>query len=1343
MFRYPITASSNDDITVYGNPSSDGIAAGDIATIIWKNRFYLQFNVWLKESATTGSLKKLLVFGGFAENNDIDKEELKKTVSVSFYGFLKDLEKHFAYEASKETGKLVLVKGVEVVAYDQDDAFSVGYGVRDIKYEFPGKKTISGLTIKGVDADTNPGIKRLEYRRPNLFKWDGGSWTEKASAAYDDPNGTRVYLTASDSSKIYCDFRPGDYPLIDAEEIVNIDSDEKLNMVAKDRGNPLISFGDGEKKLLRTKFTRILSGESGGAVTDVVDDEPEIKLANGLHTNGLIIFGFIDRFDSFEVKNILTSGTWGAGTWQYSNGFSSSDWGTLTVTDGTNQWQNNEGRVYFDPPDDWRPVAKMDGSDDDFPMYYVRYKFGSVGPGVAFVTCQKIFLNTTLKSKSGDTVSVSADIKRLLPQKIEDQIIIKHNSSGDTTVGVWDYGKRVYDLILELLERSGYISDNLNIASTKITTNNPQINFWGKPPDISETGLCRAMCYAGDRLWLAIDNRLYYVTDSTDWVYFHEVEEKYDIVYLAYDSSWGKIMGFAIGRPVPEDTKNYTKYHEVMPSQLFYIDNAASGTPALNPDPGTSSYLRSKGTDDSPVDNRFYYRPGGKIYDSGISKYIYNIGRFTGLNWYGENLIIPLKSLFAMRLNYAASTSEDVEMDVSTLWSNRTTITNDFYLPDLMRLGYYLVYVVSATGMGSIRLRASFDNVQPCLYLGRDISYWRGILTMGYDHVTIPTYGSQPTRYLLLWDSGGTVRKLGSFETGRIPPGGGSARYYLTQPDMTAICYGDDTIPEICFSYIFWDELSYDIISGQSAYGYPDGTYGFQIAIIEMMIPNRYEEIGFPSEAIWVYDSSGTSYSDQTSTLNSEAGNVTIANNDEIYIYSDHKFGYFKFKLGDYDSLPSAVTCYVSRGGGSWRQVSPTLETSGTPTDTIFLEHPIYLSCDNNGYYWNRDTNANINATDKYIFRFVFTLSGSDTCEIEYVRPLRRAVWMSYDDHFWKAQSGYGYNDLLPVDMCYNANDDYVYGCFLDRKAMNYHVFTYNCSSGRADTAVLPNLTQSGFNSNRMLKNFTYNSVDNKVYCVECDIQNEEETSRLLSITGSDSPVVTVVSEIKTKEWNSPVNKLAVHQTSGTIAGIASPDSGYLWFYHDEFYIRIARADYGDYNIKNALADLLQIQNMIIYISPSRTIYIKLREATSNYSSSGDHDLTNERVKQIEKSYTYPHTKEGIVVNWSSIEDNTNGSVEKGRVDIDKNILIIDNRFINDIHLANLVAKINFLYFVKKRKVVPLTGIFLPYFDLYDVVKILASNVYHSLDRDKYWDIISIVLSLKELTTQFLLLERS
>lgn len=1327
-FIYPII--DHDSVEKYievwsdTSPEANGCVAGDTLNIIYKNKFYVAIYIGYKEAITDGSaLNDIRFFGGFALSKDITKDDDRKILSVRFSGFMRELENTYAYEAARESGALVMIKGVKAIDYSQSEADHVLWGIRDLKYNYPGDELVTGISINEIEQTINVGLKRLEFKRPNTFKYDGGGWTVKSEEKYDDPNGTRIYLVDKDNNKIYCDFKPGEYPIHDVEEFINIVVDEKTKGVfVKNKGPAIIALDDGEEEVLKTKFTKIAYGDDWVAnLTDSTDDEPEITLLDGSSAPQFVVFGHYEKFESLEFVGIDSDEVISSGTWEYSQGYGSSNWLELTVTDGTNQL-NQDGRVYFYPPIDWTERYKA-GSSLEHARYYIRF---IIEEGDPVTICEKVILHTTVKSKKGDKITVSADITKLQPKSISDEIIIKHDSNGDPTIGVWNYSKRVKDLFDDLLTCAGYVN-NTAIDETKIETISSQINLWGRPPDISEDGLCRAMIWAGDRLWLGIDEKIYYVTIEGDYVYVGTLGPHYDIVFMAYDSDISdKIWGIAIRRPIPYHSKDPVDFHEVMHPTMFTCSNASSGIPIL-------FKTVTSGAIHNPYDCRFYFRTGGKFWQTDPSTIYWNLmGRFTGKTFYGENVCIPLKSIFCIRLNTTASVSDegrDTEMDVSILWQKFLTISCDLTLPENLKLGYYAVYIAQpSVDLDEFRFRSTFGQA------------FNAVFHPGLNTLIVLCYGNEGYT-LRSWAIGGSRDLIATFENSY--DFAGTSRIQQVRPNVTAMRLGkyDPNYKEILFAYVWWDEKNEWTVGAQSGYGYPDGVYAFQIGVLEMFVPNKLDH-GYMITAIWFYDDSEADWTDVTTELNNlSSGTVTVEDDDYLYFASDHKFAYMKLNYTVAPEIPTE-TWEISDGNGNWRDITDFVTRTIDPPN-VFYEFPIMHSSDDSNppIWWMRDDEVNMGVADKYLLRVKFVFA-SDSVTVQSMRHLRKAVWLSYDGFFWWAKVGPSTNDLIIIDMVYNPNDDYVYGCMLCRKDMEYYVFTYNCANGRADIATLPNFTQAGFDEAKQLKSFQYNPVDNNIYCVECDVKNEKATARLLRISGGDTPLVVAMNDIKTKEWECPVQSLAIHQTDGIIAGIAGPESGYLWLYYNEFYIRVMRAAYGESNVKEIMSKLLQLQNMIMYINSDRQLYIKKRDQTSNYQSGGTYDLGNKKLISVGDSSLYSHICDGVKINWGAIDLDADGTEEKGDIAINKKILEINNEFINDSHTARLVADILYAFFGRYRQRVDIKAIPLMQHDLWDVVKLTSSNKYHNLSRSAYWNIIMTNLSLNRVMMEIKLLER-
>jgi len=261
------------------------------------------------------------------------------------------------------------------------------------------------------------------------------------------------------------------------------------------------------------------------------------------------------------------------------------------------------------------------------------------------------------------------------------------------------------------------------------------------------------------------------------------------------------------------------------------------------------------------------------------------------------------------------------------------------------------------------------------------------------------------------------------------------------------------------------------------------------------------------------------------------------------------------------------------------------------------------------------------------------------------------------------------------LDLIYNENDDTIHGCLLDRSDFDYHYFIYDVSNDKLYTSQIGN--GFTFDENRQIKEFIYNSDDNKIYAAIVDLRDKKETAFLISAEFTPPSGAPDGSEITlTFETNIVNNEYDISQiicANGVLYGITQPNC-YFFQYDESFEPFIFLNDSKEDNFRECLDDLAQMLNMIHSIGPERKFYLKGRE--SQKDSTTIYEESNYILDSMQPIRSWQHRYDGVEVEWENPMTGEKGVERQGIFGWQRRILKIKNRFIQYPQLAKLIAEI-------------------------------------------------------------------
>ena len=1327
-----------DDIT-------DDITVGDQICVNIQPKFLCKATI-----AMQGNITDLInVFFGVIYPKNITKGNLR--LDLIALSLIKDFDENFALKVSDESnGILPKIPGIRLMKYYSGTRVFEKQYVAEIKYKpISGNiSSVTGIRITKCSSDTGTGNRVLIFRRPDLFQWDGGSWTQ-----FDEELDDQT-LTAADGSTITVDVRPTDYQSSDAEEVVYVEEQSKLNSVVMKRGPVTISVDDGDEVQIITRFQRIWVDESyvAGTINDDADindisNDERMELIPSVSSAAFVIyFCAKQKFNGIKITGLSNKGSGISNLiFEYSLSFGTDPacFKTLNnVNDETNGFAD-DGIITWESPIDWQKKSKI-GSTSDAHLYCIRIRKTSTT--VSSKTAHVINPIIACFGKDGDIYTFDSQIDLLSSNEINDEIIIRYDDDSDLVPCVWKQCIRVIDLINQMIDASGY-GNNLVVSDSKLNLSNSMLNIWGKPftsENRQPTAMCSGYGSCDGYIFVCFKNAIYRLKgNDEEWELLYECYNKYTLHAIHYYDRVPEYPGYkyfilAIGYRDPVQDSYDEADYRIQPEQIIIriddinTDNYTVTFDILGDGGTVSGELHGYTGGEGLIDTKFILRSGAFIVSDPGPPAVRTgvIGEYTPLSHYSENVVIPFSQLVFRHCNFAFD--DDIEIDVISLIDNRGSFNGDLTTPTHIDPGFYFIGANKELAGKQYDMAFRFSLGQVGGYnriyyelLGGDINF--GI----YGQVPVTDTGTI-TNYLRRFGFQGLLYGLGvdpnDVKTGYLSGAGlktetsygGTADFVARSELLCAVQLpkGEDLIPH-----------DYVIQAVYNDFYQLTGVDKFNEKNIEITTARKAANqiIITDGMEIWHYDSSLASWSNVGTSM---PINIQLDQNDELLIADNYKFGRLYIQVTVATHAPT-LTAYLSDGAAGWiSPVDPEGFLAGISGSDYGISDLI-ISRD-----WFKDDGAGGNITDKYIYRLVQT-DATTVCTINNIGPTRRVLWRSDHDDYYAATVKT--EDYVPLDICYDEDNDICYGSLLDQIDISYTIF---CILDVLDTAkdestTNPLLVEQLTDIEMQPVGFVCG--DGYCYFVLADRKYKRKTAELWRAKYDGGWTTEKLTNLKPGEWDCPTRLVYIN---GSVYGFTAPNYNYFWEWSNSFDLRLPIANFGNRNITDILNDLTMMINRIVIVDEnSVTRVVKRLEddpAVDKVWNDFEHIINIEFVRSAE-------TVTGVIVNWEDEDGEFTGKVEVGDCRMGNDVKEIKNDFIKYPELAYLVGYIAWNFFSKHRKEIEGTCTFMYQHQLFDVVKLLLTSKKFTnnveIDDWSRFQLNSFTLSWQRRNARFLLFE--
>lgn len=468
----------------------DGSGIFDTGDVIWV-RIYVGFK---------GATDRVLLFGGIVDREDIFANPSAKQFEATAYGHIKELERYPALAISDLNGRMMNLRGIEIMGITADDMNAISEDVYDLEYSFPKKDPFSDLTIKNIPIEIAPGMHIIKFIPPDKWEFDYGGFTAQTAGATD------VVLTDGLGNDLTVDM-PKAFLLEPAYLLFFIDRNVNKNVVGP-RGTATLRFGGGEEVDLIFDFQHIFWYNG----TTWADRTHELQWTRynwqfailGASNSQLLILS-PKKFEGIEL--ILASNLAATVVFEYSQGFNA--WGNLTVIDGTNGLTQS-GRVTWSAPSDWHKtdIEDVGALADVQDVFAIRIRLSTYTSGEVDMT--RVSRVMRLRSDEGMLLDVRADLSALFRENAKDELVIQKPTASTLSVSTWKNNISVQKLVEEILATGHYTGSKiLLLEDLKYTLASAALAVLARAPLPNYHKQVTAMCINGTTIFLGVEDELW------------------------------------------------------------------------------------------------------------------------------------------------------------------------------------------------------------------------------------------------------------------------------------------------------------------------------------------------------------------------------------------------------------------------------------------------------------------------------------------------------------------------------------------------------------------------------------------------------------------------------------------------------------------------------------------------------------------------------------------------------------------------------------------------------------------------------------------------------------------
>ncbi|MEE9568311.1 MAG: hypothetical protein V3W37_02905 [Candidatus Binatia bacterium] len=422
------------------------------------------------------------------------------------------------------------------------------------------------------------------------------------------------------------------------------------------------------------------------------------------------------------------------------------------------------------------------------------------------------------------------------------------------------------------------------------------------------------------------------------------------------------------------------------------------------------------------------------------------------------------------------------------------------------------------------------------------------------------------------------------------------------------------------------------------------------------------KETGPRPQAIWLYDDlgGGLVYTDET-----DAATKTLPYHvgDAVFVGFETKFADLWWDI-DIGIGGVAVVAPYYWDGAAWIAL-PVAEDSTNDWDNLGwqLHRFDYPRDPDEADLWTKGDP--IGKGSLFWIKFEITTVGFQDGEYADLRVTRSNVWDSED-----AGSDRPFTVLC---MAYNTTEERLHVTMLDKSDLQHTqcALDIDLSTEYPKRTTVPTLkkTQTGFTTSHAILGLV--QLGAVIYGVETDMRFRETPGKLLQIasSGGSVTVTEAVNMIQPREFSSAV-PLVADSANDRLYGITAPNDFMLWQYGDTFDVRVPVFNPpAESHIRTILRWAAELLGAMLFMRPEGELVLKARDNDDAVTT-----IEQEAITAVHSLKEWHGGYDAVAVRWSDHLGNS-GEEVWGQTGFGRRVLTIDNPYIQDFHLANVLAE--------------------------------------------------------------------
>jgi len=171
-----------------------------------------------------------------------------------------------------------------------------------------------------------------------------------------------------------------------------------------------------------------------------------------------------------------------------------------------------DGDITWTPPTGWKPSLAETESEAGY--YGIKIKCTAIVGGTAYIQLLRQYFR--VYGECGIILDLKINYRHLPKESVEDIVVIKHDSSGNATSGVWWSHIPANEILEKMADYMLYPAAKREIQDIEIDTDDWTVNMVGRCPNISYNKRPSALCWNANnsRLYIGVGNEIWYIDEE-------------------------------------------------------------------------------------------------------------------------------------------------------------------------------------------------------------------------------------------------------------------------------------------------------------------------------------------------------------------------------------------------------------------------------------------------------------------------------------------------------------------------------------------------------------------------------------------------------------------------------------------------------------------------------------------------------------------------------------------------------------------------------------------------------------------------------------------------------------